>query len=231
MKSRNEARKICRDKKREMIDNEIKELETENRKNENRKFYKKLKTLTKTYKPRNRNIKARDGSVLTDEKEILNRWNKHFKGEQSVQPFEYYENESYDEKTEEPTLEEIQEIIRNLKRMKTPGTENINAQLLQAAGPQMTQRIRDLILNIWRSERMPNEWNKSIICPIYQKGEKSGCSNYTGISLLKNAYKVLTTVINNRLATYAEDLLSQEQNGFRETDQLRTTYLDIREML
>ena len=51
-----------------MINNEIKELEIENGKNETRKFYKKLETLTKTYKPRNRNIKACDGSVLVDEK-------------------------------------------------------------------------------------------------------------------------------------------------------------------
>jgi len=72
------------------------ELEIENGKNENRKFYKKLEVLTKTYKPRNRNIKTRDESVLTDEKGILNRWNKHFRGEQSTQPFEFYENESYD---------------------------------------------------------------------------------------------------------------------------------------
>ena len=39
-----------------MINNEIKELEIENGKNENAKFYKKLEILTKTYKPRNRNI-------------------------------------------------------------------------------------------------------------------------------------------------------------------------------
>jgi hypothetical protein len=50
--------------------------------------------------------------------------------------------------------------IMQHKRMKTtefnkkPGTDNINAELLQAAGPQMTQRIEDLILNIWISERM-----------------------------------------------------------------------------
>jgi hypothetical protein len=49
IKKRNGARKICRDKKREMINNEIKELEIENRNNANRKFYKKLETLTKTY--------------------------------------------------------------------------------------------------------------------------------------------------------------------------------------
>jgi len=64
-------------------------------------------------------------------------------------------------------------------------------------------------------EKMPNEWNKSIICPVYKKGEKSECSNYRRISLLNTTYKILATAINNRLKTYTEDLLSQEQNGFR----------------
>ena len=31
--------------------------------------------------------------------------------------------------------------------MKTPGTDNINAELLQAVSPQMIQRIHDLIIN------------------------------------------------------------------------------------
>jgi len=99
----------------------------------------KIRNINKSYKPRNRNIKARDGSVLTDEKGILNRWNKYFRGEQSTQlfeqstqlfeqrtqlfeqstqPFEFYENESYDyidEETEEPSLYKIQEILRGRK--------------------------------------------------------------------------------------------------------------------
>jgi hypothetical protein len=99
---------------------------------------------------------------LTDEKGIRNRRNEHFR-DQSTQPFEFYKNESYDcidEKIEEPTLYEIQEIVRNIKRMKMPGTDNINAELLHVAGPQMTQRIQELTVNVWRTERMPNEWNK-----------------------------------------------------------------------
>jgi len=175
---------------------------------------------------------------LTDEKGIRNRWNEHFR-EQSTQPFEFYEfyeNESYDcidEKIEEPTLYEIQEIIRNIKRMKTSGTDNINAELLHVAGPQMTQRIQELILNVWRTERMPNEWNKSIICPIYKKGEKSECSNYRGISLLNTAYtrKISATVINNILKTYAEDLLSQEQNGFRRNRSTTDNLFIMRQIL
>ena len=99
---------------------------------------------------------------------------------------------------------------------KKPGTDNINAELLQTAGPQTTQRKQDLVFNLWRSERMPNEWNKSIICPIYNKGEKSECSNYTG---------KLAIVINNRLTTYTEDLLSPEQKGFRRNMSTMTTYL------
>jgi hypothetical protein len=34
-----------------------------------------------------------------------------------------------------------------------PRTNNINVELLQVAGPQMTQRIQELFLNIWRTDR------------------------------------------------------------------------------
>ena len=43
-----------------------------------------------------------------------------------------------DEEIVEPTLYKIQETIRT----KMPGNDNINAELLQVAGPQMTQRIQ-----------------------------------------------------------------------------------------
>jgi hypothetical protein len=36
----------------------------------------------------------------------------------------------------------------NLKKMKAPGTENINAQLIQAAGPEMHRRLYRLVMNM-----------------------------------------------------------------------------------
>ena len=78
---------------------------------------------------------------------------------------------------------------------------------------------------------MPNEWNKSIICPIYKKGKKSERSNYRGISLLNTAYTILATVINNRLKVYAEDLPSQEQNGFKRNRSTTDNIFIMRQIL
>jgi predicted nuclease with TOPRIM domain len=80
-----------------MINDKTEALQTEIDKKEYRKFYKKVDYLTKQYKPRNRYIKAEDGTLLTEEGKIMEKWREYFHGEQqNVEPIEYYENESRD---------------------------------------------------------------------------------------------------------------------------------------
>jgi hypothetical protein len=42
-------------------------------------------------------MRAQDGTILTKDDEIIERWREYFQGEQhNVAPIEYYENESRD---------------------------------------------------------------------------------------------------------------------------------------
>jgi len=58
------------------------------------------------------------------------------------------------------------------------------------------------------------EWQESIIVPIYNKGDKTDCSNCTSISLLSTTYKILSDMLLSRLAPYAEKIIMDHQCGF-----------------
>jgi hypothetical protein len=51
--------------------------------------------------------------------------------------------------------------------------------------------------------------------PIYNKGNLKDCENYNGISLTNAGYKIFAKVIKNKLENHYQDIIGEEQNGFR----------------
>jgi hypothetical protein len=83
--------------------------------------------------------------------------------------------------------------IENLKRNKSPDTDQIPVELIKAGGKEIRSQIHKLIISIWNKEELPEQWKESIIVHVYKKGDTADCSNYTadcsnytGISLLLN---------------------------------------------
>ncbi|KAF0753956.1 Reverse transcriptase domain-containing protein [Aphis craccivora] len=77
------------------------------------------------------------------------------------------------------------------------------------------KEMQSLISSIWRNKQIPNDWKTGIICPIFKKGGIGIVSNYSGISLLDLAYKVLSMALLRRQEVYAEETLAEYQTGFR----------------
>jgi hypothetical protein len=68
---------------------------------------------------------------------------------------------------------------------------------------------------IWNKEELPRQWKQSIVVPIYKKGDKTDCSNYQGLSLLKTSYKILSNILLSRLTPYADEITGNHQCGFK----------------
>ena len=79
---------------------------------------------------------------------------------------------------------EVEMAIEKLKSHKSPGIDQIPAELIETRGITIRYVIHELIISILNKEELPEEWKESIILLIYRKGDKTGCSNYRGISLL-----------------------------------------------
>jgi hypothetical protein len=94
----------------------------------------------------------------------------------------------------EPSSFKIEIPTEKLRRYKSPGTDEILAELIQAGGNIFCSRIHKLIKSIW-NEEVPKQWKESIIVPIYKKREKTKCSNYRGIPLLPTTYKILSHIL------------------------------------
>jgi hypothetical protein len=106
-----------------------------------------------------------------------------------------------------PSAFEVEMAIEKLKRYKPPGTDQIPAELIKAGGSKICSEIHKLINSIRNKEELPEQWKKSLIVPIYKKGNKTYCSNYHGISLLSSTYEVLSHILLSRLTPCAEEII------------------------
>jgi hypothetical protein len=71
-----------------------------------------------------------------------------------------------------PSHLEVDISIAKLKKYKSPGSDQILAELYQTGGEIVASVIHKLITPIWNKEEMPDKWKESIIVPIHNTGEK-----------------------------------------------------------
>ena len=115
----------------------------------------------------------------------------------------------------EPSASEVELAIGNLKSHKSPGIDQIPAELIKAGGRTIYLEIRELITSIWKKKKLPEDWKESIKVPIHKKGDKTDCNNYRGISLLPTTYKTLSNILLSRLIPYAKEIIGDHHCGFR----------------
>ena len=216
-----EVRKKLQEDRDTWINQQCEILETEIRGNNTKKAFDIVKKLTKGRKTKATIIEDKNGNILTDRSQVADRWREYceelynYRGPVDNNIPNRLSNVQEQEKDPPITLDEVVEAVRKLKKGKSPGADNIPAELIANAGDTSCKLLWKICNEVWEKGIWPRAWTESLIITIPKKGNLKKCNNYRTISLISHPSKVLLQIILSRLKAQAESLLAEEQAGFR----------------
>ncbi|GFR77564.1 endonuclease-reverse transcriptase [Elysia marginata] len=214
------VRKKMKEAKEKWIDDQCVAIEQGMSSGESRQAFSTLKMLTKTLQPKVNLIEDKDGRLLTDDEDIMQRWSEYCSDlyNHELQPDLSILSATRDppETDDSPPIQksEVEAAVKSLKLGKAPGVDKIPSELLEAGGEEVNNILTALCQRIWNEKKWPTEWTKSLVVPLPKKGNLRLCNNYRTISLISHLSKVMLRVILNRLKPKAEEILAEEA-GFR----------------
>ncbi|VDP87091.1 unnamed protein product [Schistosoma mattheei] len=105
--------------------------------------------------------------------------------------------------------------IRQIKREKAAGPDNIPAEALKSDIKVTTSMLHLLFKKIWEEELVPMDWKEGHIIKIPKKGNLSRGENYRGITLHSIPGNVFNRALLNWMTNGVDAQLRDQQAGFR----------------
>ena len=122
----------------------------------------------------------------------------------------------------------VANLLNELDPFKAPGPDGIPSKLLK----ETSANIAPLLTLIYRASlkqgKLPNDWKRAFVAPIFKKGSRTNPSNYRPISLTCICCKLLKHIISSAISTQANhyNIICKQQHGFRKNHSCETQLLE-----
>jgi hypothetical protein len=115
------------------------------------------------------------------------------------------------------TVEEILDIISNLKNSTSTGRDNIPIKLIKLCAYELAPILTDINNTSMIEGVFPDNLKVAKVIPVFKNGDARSVSNYRPISILSAFSKIAEKIIYVRLEKYliANSILHKNQFGFR----------------
>ena len=226
-----EVRRAMRGDKRRYINQQCEEIEAKGHLKNTGELYKAVRKITKKFKPRVDTVKLDDGTKATEVESVKNRWKEYCASlygnrspHQCVVPCTTVREPA-------PLLDEVVTAIQHLKKDKSPGIDELPAELFKEGGEALNRLLHRLCLKIWETEEWPEDFCQSVFVTIPKKGDVEKCENNRTIALICHASKILLKVISNRMKNKMDEEIAEEQTGFRRGRGTRDQIFNLKQII
>ena len=110
---------------------------------------------------------------------------------------------------------------------KVSGSEEIPVELFQILKDDAVKGLHSICQQTWKTQEWPQDWKRSVVIPIQEKGNTKEYSNYHPITLISHASKVMLKILQARLQQYVNCELPDVQAGFRNSRGTRDQIANI----
>jgi exonuclease III len=112
---------------------------------------------------------------------------------------------------------EINKIICSLRNTSSTGFDELPTKIIKSISLILSIPLSYLINISFEQGTFPTILKKSVVKPIFKKGNKSELGNYRPITLIPVIAKIYERAMHNRIESFLDkfNILRDEQNGFR----------------
>ena len=100
---------------------------------------------------------------------------------------------------------------------KASGGDGIPVELFQILKDAL-KVLHSTWQQIWKTQKWPQDWKRSVFTPIPKKGNAKDCLRYLTTALISHTSKVMLKILQARLQQYLNQELPDIQAGFRKAE-------------
>ena len=144
-----------------------------------RDLFKKIRDTKGTFHANRGSIKDRNCMDLTETEDIKKRWQEHT---EELYKKDLYHPDNHDgviTGLEPDILEcEVKWVFGRITMNKASGGDGIPVELFQILKDYAVKVLHSICQQIWKTQKWPQDWKRSVFIPIPKKGNAKECSNY-----------------------------------------------------
>jgi len=120
-----------------------------------------------------------------------------------------------DEKGSYILQSEVEKAIKEMRNKKATGDEDVPGDMLKLLGEGGLKIMKKLINTIYETGEWPNDFTEITIIALKKKPQAKKCSDHRTTSLIAHTAKIVAKIFRRRIEKKIEDVLGEDQFGFR----------------